>query len=1288
MLKLQVILVPPSAVRREQRLFQQAPSGHPNQSLNSSPNFLNRGIGTSTPNTNNNHNNSQIYQNSSFNSQVPIPFERPSLRKFLHITSRDKSLLEVAHEISIRFEKLYPDEPPLEILKLQDSQECDLDPDYVSGDVFDYDKAVRVLLNNELAPEFSPQNHIGDVSNITTVTQDGYRNKRSASPIFSSQLLPKKRRQDGRDSVWRGQGESNELRRRSTPLSNQIFPDHQQEQPENEQEQDEREENLSSRDVNNSIRNISINAEDSAETSLPPPEDDDTRYLDPKKSKAPVATSPLPPSSKRITSGMLVAPEPQLKDVEDEVLEEKQINDDITQRIIPVKKSLEDKTNENISAVQNGQNDEESDEESENENIANEDILPPPSQIKKHTQILEKPNVGNTSLSNTVTLEKPKEVLKPVPAPKKSDKSILNASPEKIDNVSPQPIDSSEPNTKEASPDIQLSQNTSASNILANISKRGDITNKDSFSDSDEDQIESIDEPEFTKDEIIKIFKSGRLPASVTKKFAKHNSQKPVPARQVRAAALKAAEKMSIPPKVGSKFTEKHVPAKDESEDEESTEESEEEEEDDDDNENSEEEGTEDEEESAKPSDSSDENVDYFEKKKQEAKAKAEKEATSTSATPANVSTTTKSADNTDSKIQPKPSQETKAKETSAPTKPVETKKSESVNGTKKEGSKPAEADKTKDDDDEDDDIEMVDASEVPLKDTPVKEAPVKPAPAKETPIEEGWVKTSPAKAAAIKETTADSDSKLGSLSQSLKEIDAQSTQLKDLPQLPAEVKVPESQLPARAHKQPAPPVTIYYARPGKPRVDIDTLPQEYPTEEVPGLDKIIDKLKDPRTPDNEFNECLKERRRLLYNARRRFLRKQKNEEAKGLTADTTANTSISSQPASSQIPPSSQTPPASQPKPSQPASKSKASSTSQVPTPSQSTKKPQAPAASQTPKSSQAPVSQTPKSSQAPASTPSKKQASKETPSDVSSNKRNANSNISLSQDSIDFDTSRFQDDEASERTRKEYEKAKEEIAQQRREAQENARKADQEARSKRAKYYSAKETPKSQEVINDSSDSGSDSGSGSDSDSDSGSDDDEDENDKTKKIPRIVNTPKGPIQSTNLRKSIAANKKLPDVQETASAPVTPISKKVEKTPSKQPQGNDADSKAKQPVKKPNSRYSLSSLSDLVSRGVPDVIDSLTPRSSRTKETPKSSQKKQEVSDSSESSDDDDDDDEDNSDTDDSSDSDESSSDEELKGSQKYLNKKAAKNLINQNKRKTKTNKAFRGLMKDAKKK
>ncbi|TID30911.1 hypothetical protein CANINC_000503 [Pichia inconspicua] len=77
------------------------------------------------------------------------------IKKFLHITSASNNLETVAHEIASRYQKLYPKEDPLNILKIQNSEECDLDPDYVVSMVFDTSNICRVIVSNEFNDEIN-----------------------------------------------------------------------------------------------------------------------------------------------------------------------------------------------------------------------------------------------------------------------------------------------------------------------------------------------------------------------------------------------------------------------------------------------------------------------------------------------------------------------------------------------------------------------------------------------------------------------------------------------------------------------------------------------------------------------------------------------------------------------------------------------------------------------------------------------------------------------------------------------------------------------------------------------------------------------------------------------------------------------------------------------------------------------------------------------------------------------------------------------------------------------------
>ncbi|KAG0689898.1 hypothetical protein C6P40_004246 [Pichia californica] len=71
------------------------------------------------------------------------------IKKFLHITSSNNTLDIIAHEINNRFLKLYPNENSLQILTIQNSEECDLDPDYTVSMVFDNSNICRVIVANE-----------------------------------------------------------------------------------------------------------------------------------------------------------------------------------------------------------------------------------------------------------------------------------------------------------------------------------------------------------------------------------------------------------------------------------------------------------------------------------------------------------------------------------------------------------------------------------------------------------------------------------------------------------------------------------------------------------------------------------------------------------------------------------------------------------------------------------------------------------------------------------------------------------------------------------------------------------------------------------------------------------------------------------------------------------------------------------------------------------------------------------------------------------------------------------
>ncbi|CAK7904414.1 hypothetical protein CAAN3_07S03312 [[Candida] anglica] len=87
-------------------------------------------------------NSQNFYQQSNFQSIV-----QP--RKFLHLTIGSKTLLQVCDDLIARYAKLYPDDDPLEVEKLQNGDCCDLDPDYIVDQVFQSGDIVQVIVNND-----------------------------------------------------------------------------------------------------------------------------------------------------------------------------------------------------------------------------------------------------------------------------------------------------------------------------------------------------------------------------------------------------------------------------------------------------------------------------------------------------------------------------------------------------------------------------------------------------------------------------------------------------------------------------------------------------------------------------------------------------------------------------------------------------------------------------------------------------------------------------------------------------------------------------------------------------------------------------------------------------------------------------------------------------------------------------------------------------------------------------------------------------------------------------------
>ena len=71
-------------------------------------------------------------------------------RKLLHLTDASKTLMQVCDDVVRRYTRLYPEDDKLEIVQLQDANLCDLDPEYIVGDVFSSGDVMQVVVDNDL----------------------------------------------------------------------------------------------------------------------------------------------------------------------------------------------------------------------------------------------------------------------------------------------------------------------------------------------------------------------------------------------------------------------------------------------------------------------------------------------------------------------------------------------------------------------------------------------------------------------------------------------------------------------------------------------------------------------------------------------------------------------------------------------------------------------------------------------------------------------------------------------------------------------------------------------------------------------------------------------------------------------------------------------------------------------------------------------------------------------------------------------------------------------------------
>ncbi|SMN19282.1 similar to Saccharomyces cerevisiae YJL076W NET1 Core subunit of the RENT complex, which is a complex involved in nucleolar silencing and telophase exit [Maudiozyma saulgeensis] len=230
MYKLQVILVPPSArdslVPGNFRVgsVDSFPMMMPGQNMNPSNPQQTMESGTQFQNGPMNNENTMNF-NSSF--MTPLYQAPVNTKKFLHFTKPSNSLLILSEEIQKKCEKMYPNlTETIDILSIQDSTGCDLDPDFIVKDVFNMDNIVKVILSDELE---------SDENSNTSLYQSNKRRKLNESKLLNPVSAPQQaqnqqnsilnvvKKRSGPSTVKSSVNNNNNLRI-STPLANQIYP--------------------------------------------------------------------------------------------------------------------------------------------------------------------------------------------------------------------------------------------------------------------------------------------------------------------------------------------------------------------------------------------------------------------------------------------------------------------------------------------------------------------------------------------------------------------------------------------------------------------------------------------------------------------------------------------------------------------------------------------------------------------------------------------------------------------------------------------------------------------------------------------------------------------------------------------------------------------------------------------------------------------------------------------------------------------------------------------------------
>lgn len=105
-------------------------------------------------------------------------------KKLLHLTDPTLTLSEIGENITAQYKKLYPTEKLLRVVRLQDSDQSDLDPDYTVEDVFKLGDQCRALVTLE-SPE--PDRNASVNSNISKIDNAIASEYAPSAPVLASE---------------------------------------------------------------------------------------------------------------------------------------------------------------------------------------------------------------------------------------------------------------------------------------------------------------------------------------------------------------------------------------------------------------------------------------------------------------------------------------------------------------------------------------------------------------------------------------------------------------------------------------------------------------------------------------------------------------------------------------------------------------------------------------------------------------------------------------------------------------------------------------------------------------------------------------------------------------------------------------------------------------------------------------------------------------------------------------------------------------------------------------------